>query len=228
MTTNPMLMKAMMNSGNESNNTGILLMILLLVFVGSYFVLAYFADLPPFSSSETPGSTPPPPGMPPPSSGTTPPLGSDTRPERPTGFSAQYETVSGNDGQILLSIEIPSSSRNISDLWVSARLFWKRKAGGNWSALRSYSSEVSIVNSKWYIGTWDFPFRLFDTNDYEVRARLWNGRPEFDSNVNDFKYSDTPHSEQVTETVTGFFVTQESSAPPPPPPTGGGGLRGGH
>ena len=49
----------MMYPQPESDNTGILILILFIAFVGGYFVLAYFADLPPFSSSETPGPAPP-------------------------------------------------------------------------------------------------------------------------------------------------------------------------
>lgn len=238
MTTNPMLMKMMMNSEKGSDNTAIFILLGLVAFIVGYFILAYVMNWPPFSSSSTPTPAPPgrppapgpappaPPGGAPPPPGPAPP-GSGTRPGRPTDLSAQYETSFGDNGEILLTIEIPSSSRNISNLWVTARLYWKRKAGGRWAALRSYSSKVSLIQSKFHMDTWDLPFRLFDTNDYEVRVMLWNGQPEFDSSVNDFKYSDTPHSEQVTETVTGFFVTRESSEPPPPT-TGGGGLRGGH
>ena len=69
MTTNPMLMKMMMNSGNESDNTGIVIAIVLVSAVVGYLVIAYFMGLPPFSSSGTP---PTPPGTPANSPGTPP------------------------------------------------------------------------------------------------------------------------------------------------------------
>ena len=69
MTTNPMLMKMMMNSENESDNMWILVLLGLVAFIVGYFILAYVVNWPPFSSSETPppGATPVP-GAPPPSS----------------------------------------------------------------------------------------------------------------------------------------------------------------
>ena len=79
-----------MNSGNESDNTGIIIAIVLVSALVGYLVIAYFMGLPPFSSSGTP---PTPPGTPP---GTPAPPGAAPvpgTPPEPTPEDEREETT---------------------------------------------------------------------------------------------------------------------------------------